>query len=157
MTTPKSRILILLSLMAALVSIPAWVSASDAGFTAQFQWQDHLLQIRVAPGMKNARILSQGKVLANCATKAEAPMTETGRAIASLAPSQIDLECEATEFGAMTGPATLIFKGPGVETPVIRFGTWLDGYRQADLLVSTDRISHNVQRKPAGKQTPEGV
>ena len=113
-----------------------------------------------------AHIVAGDSVVAVCRVKPE-DTSPTGRAIASVAPRQVDFDCEAAQFQGLTGPATLILRGRGNPTPLLRFGTWLDGYRNAPLKVMTDHLSaqpeaafevpvrsdeelaKRVQRKPA--------
>jgi hypothetical protein len=153
---PKS--LVLFTIMVLIVSIPAWASADICPAWKAANGAAHHMSVRIADNSDSALILAGDQCLAICRVKPEAPETETGRAIASISPRQIDLDCSAADFAALTGPATLIFRGVGIENPVIRFGTWLDGYRQADLKIKADRLvparsvqrmSRGVQRKPA--------
>jgi hypothetical protein len=159
----STRILIALSALAVFLSFPAWVSADtcvamgDPAFSASFEWKaengaGHKMSVRIARDTADAQILSGNQCLAVCRVKPDAPETEIGRTIASIRPRQIDLDCTASDFAALTGPATLIFRGVGVDTPMIRFGTWLDGYREASLTVQADRLepARSVQREARG-------
>lgn len=168
MSHAKSRFLMYLSILIAAFSFPVWALAAESScqaydhpaFAAAFEWKAengavHKMSVKISKDAEEAQILAAGQCLATCHVKAE-PESEIGRTIASVSPRQIDLDCSAAEFAALTGPASLIFKG--VEAPTIRFGTWLDGYREASLQVQADRlvparsvqrVSHGVQRKPA--------
>jgi hypothetical protein len=163
----------ILSILFAGLAFPVWALADtcavleNPAFAASFEWKaengaSHKMSVRIAAGPEDgkeeAQITSGKQCLAVCHVKPDAPETDIGRTIASITPRQIDLDCSAAEFAALTGPATLIFKGAGVDAPMIRFGTWLDGYREASLKVQADRletarsvqrVSRGIQRKPA--------
>lgn len=165
----STRILIVLSVLVAFLSFPAWVSADtcepmvNPAFSASFEWNatngaNHKMSVRIAKNSADAQILAGTQCLAVCHVKPEAADTEIGRTIASITPQHVDLDCSAADFSALTGPATLIFRGIGVDTPLIRFGTWLDGYREASLTIQADRLqppksvesdARGVDRKPA--------
>jgi hypothetical protein len=174
MSYSTNRLILALSILTLVISIPAWVSASELSFEADFEWRGPgRATAAAARGMKLviasaelASIMDGEKSVALCRIKPE-DTSSLGRAIASIGPKQVDFECEAAEFAGLTGPATLIFKGPGNPSPLLRFGTWLDGYRRAPLKVTTDHLSSQpsaanevparsadelakrVQRKPA--------
>ncbi|HUP56281.1 MAG TPA: hypothetical protein VM598_02435 [Bdellovibrionota bacterium] len=182
MSYSTNRLILALSILTLVISIPAWVSASELTFEAEFEWRGPGRATASAArgrgrgrgrGMKLviasaelASIMDGEKSVALCRIKPE-DTSSLGRAIASIGPKQVDFECEAAEFAGLTGPATLIFKGPGNLSPLLRFGTWLDGYRKAPLKVTTDHLSSQpsaanevparsagelakrVQRKPA--------
>jgi hypothetical protein len=165
----STRILIVLSALVAFFSFPAWVSADtcaplgNPAFAATFEWQaangaNHPMSVRIAKDSTHAQILAGDQCLAICQVKPNEPDSEISRTIASITPQHVDMECSAAEFAALTGPATLIFRGIGYESPVIRFGTWLDGYREAGLKIQADRLqspksvesdARAIDRKPA--------
>jgi hypothetical protein len=66
----------------------------------------------------------------------------------TLLASSIDLSCKGTALGALAAPATVYFpekldgansKSTSRNQPVLRFGTWLQGYQQAVLKTEFDQ------------------
>jgi hypothetical protein len=64
--------------------------------------------------------------------------------------ASVELSCKSAALGALTAPATLYFQdASGVATsrkkPVLRFGTWLQGYQQAVLTTKFDRSARLIE------------
>lgn len=64
--------------------------------------------------------------------------------VKSLEADTIDLVCKSENFGALAAPATLIIRPAKSRLDrrpaFVRFGTWLEGYKQAPLLVEADKL-----------------
>lgn len=56
-------------------------------------------------------------------------------------PVSMLLSCENAELARLTIPVTLIWASAYQKLPMIRFGSWLNGYQQASLRVKTDALS----------------
>ncbi|MFL5813363.1 MAG: hypothetical protein ACJ763_07270 [Bdellovibrionia bacterium] len=62
----------------------------------------------------------------------------------ALLASSVDMSCKGTSLGALAAPATLYFSDVNAEStsrnkPILRFGTWLQGYQQAVLKTEFDQ------------------
>src|SRR5262249_46212887 len=64
-------------------------------------------------------------------------------------PGVMDLACESVGFGALSAPAALVWANDEGTAPSLRFGSWLNGYKQASLTIEIDHFSQPI--KTAGK------
>lgn len=68
-------------------------------------------------------------------------------------PDSIQLQCANIQFDALSAQAVLLWPGIEAAHPILRFGTWLQGYRDFALSVKVDRYSDGViGRRPADQQ-----
>lgn len=128
-------------------------------YHARFDWKDSMTSITknldivvtktAKPGFWDskisARIMNHGTCEAICrADNLEVVSNEPG--MPSVATS-MDLTCHSSSLGALGAPATVFFQSGqnGTQTPVLRFGSWLQGYEQAYLKVQTDQSSKLVK------------
>jgi hypothetical protein len=81
-----------------------------------------------------AHLISKGSCEATCRTQI---FEKDGEA-----PLALEMRCQSSKFDALTVPVTLFWPAAlGKRSAVLRFGTWLEGYRQAPLFVQLDRWS----------------
>lgn len=128
----------------------------DILYHASFDWKDSItqktkkLEIIVTKNAKpgfwdskvGARIMNGEQVEATCrADNLEVVSSESG---APKVATSMDLTCHSTSLGALGAPATVFFQA-GSQTPVLRFGSWLQGYEQAYLRVEKDRSAQLVK------------
>lgn len=129
---------------------------SGVNFSAAFQWSeagtprgDYLLQMKD----RSAQILQGNRCVAFCTVQTRAKNKGaknapgsglSGRKLAETQfPEAVDLECRATDLSGMVTPASLIFRteqGAG-KTPILRFGSWVNGYQETELKVQVDQLS----------------
>lgn len=76
----------------------------------------------------------------SCQATCRALSFEKGKASS---PVALHLECQSAQLSSLTASATLLWgRGRSLsKVPTLRFGTWLQGYRQAVLEVELDRFS----------------
>ena len=166
MTTRKSAVLA--ALVAAIVCAPTLALASietgcgstlqNAAFQATFAWQGvgtakaRKMEIRIGKralaDTPVAQIREAGRCVAVCSirTAVPAPAEPSGRAptrsIAAVSfPDAIDMDCQSPELNGLASPASLIFRSASGEPSVLRFGSWLSGYKDARLDVKRDRLA----------------
>ena len=61
------------------------------------------------------------------------------------APVSMILECKSTRLGPLNTPVTLYWPSGEIAQPVLRFGTWLQGYMQTPLLVKVDHFTPSIR------------
>jgi hypothetical protein len=139
-------------------------ASSKTFYSASFQWnegQSNASQTLRIVIMKNAKprynepklvakIMNGKRVEALCSiqyvegrTRQQTRETRETRGNALLA-SSVDMSCKGAALGALAAPATVYFRDPYSEStsrnkPVLRFGTWLQGYQQAVLKTEFDQ------------------
>lgn len=73
---------------------------------------------------------------------AEPEVTLPGaEAIRPSSPASLAFSCQSVGFKELSVPVTLLRKSYISAIPILRFGTWLDGYRDAALHVTVDTYS----------------
>lgn len=110
----------------------------DLTYSASFVYDSTPLKVRLGKGANKSEFIAQiwnkaGHCEAVCRVKVWDKITP-GQ------PNSLDLDCASTNLGALTTPAT-IFWSIRTGQPAIRFGTWLNGYKQADLKVEVDHFN----------------
>jgi hypothetical protein len=82
-----------------------------------------------------AQIWGNGSCQAVCTLKRFEKHEESGR------PLSMALQCQGARSEWLGTPATVQWTSESSTHPTIRFGSWLTGYEEAELLVSVDRYS----------------
>jgi hypothetical protein len=140
-----------------LIGIPvsqAMGATSKTFYSASFEWNNgtgspsNTLRLTIVktkrPRFKDsqlvAKITNGQRVEAICSIQG----VESYMCGQTLLASSIDLSCKGTSLGALAAPATVYFKDANSESssrnqPVLRFGTWLQGYQQAVLKTEFDQ------------------
>ncbi len=154
---PFSWVWIFLAVTAGILLIPSSQAAlkknvscpmpmSKVSYSASFQWiqpgtgkpQSHKLVVGAqgSSGELSAQIWTGNQCEAICQPQSfdqDGPMS----------PIAMQMNCRGARLGSFTTTATLLWgRGQTMSrTPTLRFGTWLNGYEQAPLLVEVDQFS----------------
>lgn len=94
------------------------------------------LELRVGKGSSKgwiAEIVSDNNCEAVCYSK-EVEKNEAQEL------ESLDMKCKSKGIDALSAPATLLLSTGRGKAPVLRFGSWLEGYREAMLQVQLDRL-----------------
>lgn len=140
--------------MGILIAMGAEGSTTKTFYRASFQWNNgagtsrNTLRLVIAQSKKPryndpklvAKIMNGQRVEAICSIQG----VEGNGTLAS----SVDMSCKGTALGALAAPATVYFpekldganaKSTSRNMPVLRFGTWLQGYQQAVLKTEFDQ------------------
>jgi hypothetical protein len=122
------------------------VPLSQIQYSARFEWQGQRLQLRVGTIRRGdgrmqrvATISGAGSCQAVCTAK---PLEKTDER----RPIAMDLACWSSQLEALNSPVTIVWPNAerGTRANLLRFGTWVDGYREAALRVEFDHYSEAV-------------
>lgn len=99
-------------------------------YAAEFGPAGHRMKIEVGP--ESARIWSGNQCEAICQ--------------ASLGETSVELQCHSVKFQPLSTPATLFWLAGWSGAPVLRFGTWLDGFEDYPVNAKLNQLPGVVAR-----------
>lgn len=133
----------------ALPASPCQSEKQSAHYLATFELKSEVAKLRPMvfcvnqPGAESEKSPISAEIWSSQGREAICKHTYFERE--GLAPISMILECKSARFGPLNTPVTLYWPSGEVREPVLRFGTWLNGYFQTPLRVKYDHFTRTLE------------
>ena len=137
-------------------------ATSKALYTATFQWQSSkawrkiIVAKALKPRFNDSKIVAKLMNGSSCEAICDVQRIDTVGTGNSMQVASMEMTCQSAQFGALSSPATLWLRDDMTGRPatILRFGTWLQGYKQTMLTTEvdrSDRLAREIRKNNAVK------